>query len=97
MRGDQESLAVDSINPDAGEWREEEECDLACEEHVAHVAFGQLGMRTGLCKTVDEPGGGDLGDERAYKRDQLAAEEKAIVARGEGPRHVAEEGDVVRG
>ena len=73
---DEEVAAVEAVDEDAGEGREQEGGNLAGEADDAE-------QQRGAGKAVDEPTGGDAGHPGADERDALAAEEEAEVAMAE--------------
>ena len=77
LRPDQQLAAVEAVDPDAGEGREEEGGNLAGEADDAEQQ-----RRAG--EPVDQPAGGDAGHPRADERDALAAEEEPEVAVAQG-------------
>ena len=73
LRPDQDLAAVDAIDEDAGDGREQEGGDLSGEADDAE-------QQRGAGEAIDEPDGGDARHPGADERDALAAEEEAEVA-----------------
>lgn len=77
-------MAIETIDPDAGEGGDDEDGDLADEADDTEDHGGALG-HCFAAEAVDEPGRGDDREPGADEREDLAGEEETVIAMTKRP------------